>query len=1383
LRESLTGLRPRSGTIPFFSTVTGKRLPGESLNADYWWKNVREPVRFCSALTSLGEAGFGIVLEIGPHSALLPSIRETLEQNSGSCSVTGSLYRREPPSLSLSRALASLWVSGIDPDWESFLGQRAVTPDGLPRYPWQHKHFWLESPESERLRTGRSDHPLLGPRLIEPHPAWETLLDPRAYPWVNDHKISNRLIFPAAGFAGVILGAGEAAFPNERITLERLAFERILFIPSEVPPTLRVEMDPDRQFVSIYSRSAEAREWTRHARGRIFVEPGPPPDPPVRAIGQLRQRLTSHFAHWDFYEGFGKEGYNYGPSFRGIEQVWYKDNEALSEVIQRDEVREDARSWQFHPALLDASFQTLRAATEFKREEESAGQYWLPFSLAEWVHFSEITDRFYVHAQFTRREGDRVTADLECLAPDGTVICQIRGFVLAKMTPQAGLSQGDEGICELRWSVQELPREEKDAPPLPKQAILIGNRGDFVDQLASALEAREVHVERIAATLSTEARREQLLKVLAEIPDDNSSRDLAILHLCPLDDPEACDLNARSLEKAIECGVYGLLDIAQALQHTGRKARIHSLVRASSSAGAPGHCRPASASLTGFTRVASSELPDSEWSIIQLESHESSEDLDRVLRELQAKEFESEVSWFAGIRHVARLSPIILDDLPRRTRPAIDEKGESRAHALINARPGTLERIELIEVPRPDPGPGEVEVRVLAAGVNFRDLLKALNRYPGTPEDLAEMGDDFAGEVLRIGSEVTHLSPGDRVMGVARGTFRSHLLVEARRLIPVPSGMLLTEAATLPTTFLTAHHALRDIARLRSGESILIHAAAGGVGLAAIQVAKNIGLEIFATAGSPEKRGYLSRLGVGHVMDSRSLSFAREIREITGGRGIDAVLNSLAGEFLLKSLESLAPFGRFLEIGKLDLYADRSVGLSALRNAVSISVIDMDRFLNHRAEEATRLYTEVAFHVHENQYQPLAHQVFPATEAGEVFREMARGQHLGKRVLDFHSADVSIGVPDGTGMRFPSDATFLVAGGHSGFGFETARWLVDNGVRHLALLSRNGPRDESILTSIEEMTSRGVAVHDLRADLTDDFALTTALAKLREQAPPLAGVFHTAMVLDDRFISDQDRNSFAAALDPKIRGSWFLHQATLRDPLHWFVVYSSFSATAGSPRQANYAAGNSFLEGLMRERRSEGLPGLAVAWGPISGAGFVERSEKTRAFLERTGCKTISAHEALVILGRVLDRDVAALTVSKTDWGVLARFAPALARMPMFQDLPGINENHLAHRLSLEQLQSVPKDQQRILIEEFLVTQFSAVFGTARTEVERTTPVTHMGLDSLMAIELLNRIEAGMGIPFPMGTILSGPSVRELAEKITQSIPEAETVETAKVDE
>jgi acyl carrier protein len=268
-------------------------------------------------------------------------------------------------------------------------------------------------------------------------------------------------------------------------------------------------------------------------------------------------------------------------------------------------------------------------------------------------------------------------------------------------------------------------------------------------------------------------------------------------------------------------------------------------------------------------------------------------------------------------------------------------------------------------------------------------------------------------------------------------------------------------------------------------------------------------------------------------------------------------------------------------------------------------------------------------------------------------------------------------------------------------------------------------------------------------------------------------VIHAAMVLEDRFLAEHDPTSFALALDPKARGAWLLHEATCNDPLDHFIVYSSIAAIAGSPRQANYAAGNTVLEGLIRYRRQRGLPGLALQWGALSGSGFVERNEKTLAFLEKTGSEAMPVNEALDLLGRILDREVATLAVARVDWATMARYSPTIGRLPLYRELPGVGDRDRSPRLSLAHLRASSPDRQLALVEDFLAAQIAAVFGTEIDTPDRETPVTRMGLDSLMAIELLNRIEAALGIPFPMGAILSGPSVRDLAPPVLRQILES----------
>jgi NADPH:quinone reductase-like Zn-dependent oxidoreductase/acyl carrier protein len=852
---------------------------------------------------------------------------------------------------------------------------------------------------------------------------------------------------------------------------------------------------------------------------------------------------------------------------------------------------------------------------------------------------------------------------------------------------------------------------------------------------------------------------------------DSPAPDPVIVSLGHLDLPGDGDLEADGLKRAFDSGVYALLDLAQFLHRSRSRARVVVVLPDSGSAESGATSLAAAPSL-GFLRVAAGEMPEVVWQAVVWTPGTDPASLEALAAECLRTDREPEVALTGETRRVRRLRRVRGEDLPRLVRSTRRADGTFLPYRIECERRGRLDRIALNEVRRREPGPGQVEIRVQAAGINFRDLMKVLGIYPGTPEELALLGDDYSGTVLRVGDAVTGVRPGDEVTGLFLGTFRSHLLADARLLFPKPAEFSWKEAATLPTAFFTAHLALKETARLRAGDSVLIHAAAGGVGLAAIQVAQAMGLTIYATAGSEEKRALLRSLGVAHVMDSRSLSFAREVMEFTDGRGVDAVLNSLAGEFLRKSLGVLAPFGRFLEIGKVDLFADRALGMRALRNSVSFHVIDLSQFLQLRPETARSLFAEVLEAFREGRYRPLPHTAFPPGEVSEAFHLMARGGHTGKLVLDFEPDDVLVGRPTEPGHGFSPDVTYLIAGGTSGYGFEVAKWLAKNGARHLALMSRSGPADEVVREGIAGLEASGVRVRDVRADLADATAVRTAVAEIEMEFPPVGGVFHTAMVLENRFLHELDRPSFAAALDPKALGAWNLHEATRHRALDCFVLFSSFAAVVGAFRQANYNAGNTFLDELAAHRRSLGLPALSISWGSLAGTGYVERNRRTLAYLETTGVEAYGINEVLALLGQLLRTGATALAAAKVDWSTLSRLAPAVADSPVFREVIGARGKGAG--ISRALLLSADPGQRPRLVEDFLAAQIAAVFGAEEGSLDRTRSVTQLGLDSLMAIELLNRIEAELGIHFPVGSLLSGPSIQDLAAPVLEALVQSE---------
>ncbi|MEM9017549.1 MAG: SDR family NAD(P)-dependent oxidoreductase, partial [Verrucomicrobiota bacterium] len=685
---------------------------------------------------------------------------------------------------------------------------------------------------------------------------------------------------------------------------------------------------------------------------------------------------------------------------------------------------------------------------------------------------------------------------------------------------------------------------------------------------------------------------------------------------------------------------------------------------------------------------------------------------------------------------------------------------------IRNRQPGSIEQLSLSEELQTAPGAGEVEIAVAGAGINFRDLMKSLGSYPAPESELDELGDDFSGTVLRTGSGVSNLKRGDHVFGIATSAFSSHLRVPAQFVRLVPSSLSLHEASGIPTVFLTAHYALRTLAQLERGQSILIHSAAGGVGLAAVRIATFLGLEIFATAGSEEKRSYLRTIGVKHIFDSRSLLFADDIRKVTKGRGVDAVLNSLSGDSIRVSLGLLKPFGRFLEIGKIDLYADRKLGLRALKENIRFFVIDLAQLLSHCPEESTLLFDEVEEAFRMNHYASIPTKTFPISEFKEAFRTMAKGEQIGKLIIDFQPLPKRLERRFQGKELFPRQRSYLISGGTSGFGLKLAQWMIENGARHLVLISRRGSSSPQLKEWMREPLPEGVEIHVESCDVADFAAIRELVDRIGKEIPPLDGVFHAAMALKDNFLHHLDQDDLEFSLHPKLYGGWSLHAATADLSLSHFVCFSSFAGVVGSLKQAGYNAGNCALDELCRYRRAIGLNALSVNWGAISETGYIHRNKHIQDYLEEIGVEPASADEALGQLGQLLRHDVAQVAAAKADWDRLAHLAPAVESLPTFSLLRDNERRNLSSGALRRHILSAPVRRQLELVRDFLLNQIASVFATDSQSLDPAVPITTMGIDSLMSIELLNRIEGELGISFPMGGLLSGPSIDELAQTV-----------------
>ncbi len=819
-----------------------------------------------------------------------------------------------------------------------------------------------------------------------------------------------------------------------------------------------------------------------------------------------------------------------------------------------------------------------------------------------------------------------------------------------------------------------------------------------------------------------------------------------------------------------------LMNLAQAIAATWQSSppRIVLVTAGALNAHSPS-CTPSPAqwAAAGLRRVIANEHYAMRSRTVDLPNGADDADtLDALVREIEADDDEDEVVLVEGRRYGARLRPLAASRLAESSRT--DGDGPV---ALDFDNPGSFDNLTWREVAPLRAGAGQIVVDVRASGLNFRDVMWAMGLLQDEAvEDGfagASLGMECAGIVLEVGEDVIGFAPGDPVVCFAPRCLASRVLADTNAAARIPAGLDFAQAATIPTAFFTVYYALDHLATLEPKERILIHGAAGGVGLAAIQYARHVGAEIFATAGSEEKRDFLRLLGVDNVYDSRSLDFADAILADTGGSGVDVVLNSLAGEAIERNLRVLRPFGRFLELGKRDFYLDSKIGLRPFRNNLSYFGIDADQLMARRPALTRRLFREMMTLFDSGVFKPLPYRLFGFSRVRDAFTTMQQSRHIGKLIL----APDDAGAPRSTAASVPRvsidpEGVYVISGGFGGFGLATAHWLAEKGARHLVALGRSGAGSTEALDAIAALGERGVSVDALAVDVIDDDALSRALEDVRRAGRVIRGAVHAAMVLDDGLVRNLDEARFARVFDAKAVGAWNLHQATLDDPLDFFVLYSSATSCLGSAGQGNYVAGNAYLEGLAAYRHALGRPALAVAWGSIGDVGVLARDEELRASLAaRTGFRPLASRSALDVMDRLIGAGRPHAAVMELDWNVIRKALPG-ARAARFREVLAAAgamsaEDGASFR---ERIAGLDAAALRELVIGVLREQVGKVLRIAADRIDPDLSLQDMGMDSLMAVELALEIEKYFGIPFSSMSAAAGGSLSSTAGRIVAAL-------------
>ncbi|HZD92121.1 MAG TPA: SDR family NAD(P)-dependent oxidoreductase, partial [Pseudolabrys sp.] len=771
----------------------------------------------------------------------------------------------------------------------------------------------------------------------------------------------------------------------------------------------------------------------------------------------------------------------------------------------------------------------------------------------------------------------------------------------------------------------------------------------------------------------------------------------------------------------------------------------------------------AQSALIGAARTLAVECPDVALTLADIDEAALAGPK-RLAQALAAMLSREEYIMRGGNFKVARLAARGQDDIALRKRAAAQLPRQTN-FALTPQRPHGLATLTWQDCGSREPAAGEVRVRVSAAGLNFRDVMAATGLLPKDAEkDAADaaLGLEFAGIVERIGEEVNNVRVGDRVFGMARGCLRQGLTIAADRIYRVPDNLRDEAAAAIPSVYLTAHYALNHLARVRAGERVLIHSGAGGVGLAAIALAQRSGAEIYATAGTPEKRAYLQSLGVRAVMDSRSLQFAEDVRTATGGEGVDVVLNALPGPFIEKGLACLAPSGRFIELGKRDVYDDRALGLRALRRNISLHVVDLAALLDERPALICALMNELIGLFSAGEIAPPPLTVFPASQTTDAFRYFANAKHIGKIVIDLRDPDTPVQAsPDA--IALDPRASYLVTGGLSGFGFAIARDLAQAGAGRVVLASRSGVTGDEVTDEIASLRVQGADIDMLALDVADKAAVDRLIRDLNASDKPLKGIVHAAVAYDDAPLERMTPARIGTAFAPKVAGGLNLTQAVLDGglKLDFFLSLSSLAQVIGWRGQSNYAAANAFLDSLARRQRALGIPGVCLNLGMLGEAGFVARSEAMTDFLESAGWRPLSNGQALQAVRTALASEAPTLTYAAADWPRLRASEPALAASPR---LAGMMQGAGGPAAAGQLLPHVEPTQRPAHAEASIRREIAAVLRLDADRIEARRPLNDIGLDSLSSFELWNRIEAALGLSIPLPRFVEAATLDALVK-------------------
>ncbi|NMM42640.1 type I polyketide synthase [Pseudoalteromonas arctica] len=1360
LKSVLSGIKPTRSLVPLYSTVTGELISGQELDADYWWKNVRQPVLFNAVAKKLMQDNTGCFIEISAHPVLSGSLKEITSSEGKISSIVSTLSRNKPEVETFYSNLGLLHCAGVSLNWSSLAASNARFVS-LPNYPWQRDYYWNETKASIEYRVGNNGYVYLNEKVDDPLETWQVEVNRYLMPYLNDHRVNDKVVFPGAGFIDAILCMHSQVFDTNHASISNVKIGSMLIVAPDELPNMRIQFDSNSNNVSICSRNIanEEASWRTNATALLLSKP--------RAIlnttydlETLRSSVTKKIDVDEFYARLNKLGLQYGHYFKVIRELYTDNNRVVAKIVPVEEIENEAGDYRLHPSILDAAFQSLIMLTADDRA-------YVPVSV-ESLDLIEIPEgECWIVAELAGSNERSVFCDISALNSDGQVFFKAKNVTCTALANELPTSK-EQGNCLYypEWHVLEKGNTNT-AGITSHQVVLLADNSLMCRMISETFN--KLNVNYVVLNSSSTSKFEgALLDQYVETLSKSSIDDA--LELVPYFSPTLVldfwsfnilksnlDLseiisthcfNMRNSVLSVDDFVQGnefkyvkFTKFAQPIDFQSENLDL------------------SSAALIGQLPLIMNEYSNINAVSIDLDVDLSGDELLSLLDYLVAENVENEIVIRRGTKYIKRIVEKKADTLEY-----YEDRIESK-HPIRYVNAGPHSYYEHIIQQRLKPG--FVRIHVATSLLEKSDLNIDSSGFDKIKRGkfVNELSTEIIGWVT--GSSCDSFAVGDQVIALCpNGGLATEVVVAKEVVHLAPASFSLTRSYCV-SAFMLAYYGLIEIAQLKSNQRLLIHDVTSSIGMAALNIARKSNAQIYATVLNESLLSTASELGIKKVFSLDSFQFIDTLSEELCGSGLNLIFGSAAPEVRNLSIDLLAPFGRYIDV--LEQASALTISDKNLWKNIAYNVVNMTTLFAYQTDKVGELLSKSIEYIEQNRIQALEVPIYQPDQVQFAIEELKSGKVLSHCLIKYDQETILSRIQKSRHW-LTNNSTYIITGGTSGFGLDVAKQLAAWGCRKLILLSRSGGKSAEYLRELPWFENLNCQVEARAIDIADSSQVYKLFAELDNSKSPIKGIIHSAGVLHDIQLSKISKEDYQKVLRPKVEGALNLHNASLNlqyGEIETFVLFSSVSSIVGNPGQSNYVAANCFLDAFAFYRRSKGLVATTINWGALADAGMVSRDKAVAEILKQQGINTIKSEYALQQLDFAIANNDVQVGVLDVDWERWFNSNPTALKSTRLKQLKSVVSTRdltSPYHAIYQELESLDADSRQKRFEIAIAEQVAKLLNLKTSQLSVSQSLSTLGVDSLTTNLLSVQLREMLDIRVTSMELLSGPSIAQLAK-------------------